>query len=285
MEPLAIGHAEYSGAGVTLAADVAGDPEAPTVIFLHGGGQTRGSWGKALTEISQAGFYAISLDLRGHGDSGWPVEVDYALDYMVADLRAVLKELDRPAYLVGASLGGLISLIYAGEEGTYVRGVILVDVAPRIEFKGASKIGEFMRSGIEGFASLDEAADAVAAYLPHRPRPKDTSGLMKNLRLRDDGRLHWHWDPRYVNRKMTEEDFAAGSERLCAAARKLSVPALLIRGGLSEVVSRESVDEFRALVPHAEFVNVEGADHMVAGDENDRFNDAVIGFLTRHRDQ
>lgn len=273
---------DFEGAGLKIAADIAGNPADPAVIFMHGGGQTRSSWGKAVLEVSRAGFYAVSLDLRGHGDSGWSEKLDYSIDFMVADLRAVIDKIGKPVFLVGASLGGVTSLVHAGEGGKDLMGLVLVDVAPRIEFKGASKIGAFMRAKPEGFESIDEAADAVAAYLPHRPRPKDTSGLMKNLRLRE-GRYHWHWDPNYVSRNFTSGDLAIQSDRLEAAARNLTIPALLVRGGLSEVVSPESVEEFRALAPHAEVVSVEGADHMVAGDRNDKFNDAVIDFLNRKR--
>ena len=273
----------FQGAGITLAADVAGDEAAPVVIFLHGGGQTRHSWGGAVAEVARSGFRAVSLDLRGHGESGWPDDADYTIDRMVDDLAAVIAAIGRPAVLVGASLGGVTSLLYAGERGTDVTGIVLVDVAPRIEFKGAMRIGAFMRGAPDGFASLDEAADAVAAYLPHRDRPSDSRGLMKNLRRGEDGRLRWHWDPRFVLREFSQEDLARQSERLEAAAVRITVPTLLIRGGLSDVVSPENVAAFRKLMPAAEVVEVGGADHMVAGDRNDRFNGAVIDFLQRHR--
>jgi pimeloyl-ACP methyl ester carboxylesterase len=130
---------------------------------------------------------------------------------------------------------------------------------------------------------LEEAADAVAAYLPHRPRPKDPSGLLKNLRLRAGGRLYWHWDPQLMNGpfRPNPDDLR---QRLDDAARALKVPTLLIRGGLSEVVSLASVKAFRDLARHAEFVDIAGADHMVAGDANDPFNAAVIDFIARHNE-
>jgi non-heme chloroperoxidase len=193
----------------------------------------------------------------------------------MADLSEMIEEVGQPPFIVGASLGGLIGLSYAGGGG-HVRGLVLVDVAPQIEPDGAARIGAFMRSAPDGFASVDDAAEAVAAYLPHRPRPKDTSGLMKNLRLRDDGRYHWHWDP-----KMLEGRGARDAHTLRQAARALTVPTLLIRGRLSDVVSPEGARDFLALAPHAEFVDIAGADHMVAGDRNDAFNEAVFEFLQR----
>jgi non-heme chloroperoxidase len=264
--------------GVTIAADVAGPAGGAPVVLLHGGGQTRGSWKGAAGALAGRGYRAISLDLRGHGDSDWPTDGDYQLDRFVDDLAAILPTLDAPAVLVGASLGGLASLLAVGERRLPAAALVLVDVTPRIEPTGVGKIRAFMTANPDGFASVDEAADAVAGYLPHRPRPADTSGLRKNLRLREDGRLYWHWDPRFMSEVRT---MASGGERLEAAARALAVPTLLIRGGRSEIVTPAGAQAFLDLAPHAEFVDVTDADHMVAGDANDVFNAAVIDFIER----
>jgi pimeloyl-ACP methyl ester carboxylesterase len=271
------------GAGLTIAADAAGPEDGPLIMLMHGGGQTRHSWGGALRALAASGHYAVSLDLRGHGDSDWAPDGAYSVADFAADAVSVARFLGRPPVLVGASLGGLASLLIAGEAMTEIRGLILVDVAPKIEVEGASRIGEFMRANPEGFATVEEAADAVAAYIPHRPRPKDVSGLKKNLRLREDGRWRWHWDPNFLQDRSL--DPARGEERLRDAARALTTPTLLIRGGRSEVVSEEGARDFLQLAPHAEFVDVAGADHMVAGDKNDVFNAAVLDFIARRIDR
>jgi non-heme chloroperoxidase len=221
----------------------------------------------------------ISYDLRGHGESGWAEAGDYGIEANARDLARIVEQLETAPVVVGASLGGLTGLSYAGQGGK-LQALALVDVAPQMEPAGVMRIADFMTSAPNGFASLEEAADAVAGYLPHRPRPKDTSGLMKNLRLQDDGRLHWHWDP-----KMVTGDRRAfpDTEGLRALARRLTVPTLLIRGRMSDVISPEGAKDFLTLVPHAEFADIAGADHMVAGDRNDAFNEAVFAFLDRHR--
>ena len=249
------------------------------MVLLHGGGQTRASWKGAVTALASRGYRAVSLDLRGHGDSDWSNDGDYQLDRFVDDLAVILPLLGAPAVLVGASLGGLAALLAVGERRLPATALVLVDVTPRIEPMGVGKIRAFMTANPDGFASVDEAADAVAAYLPHRPRPTDTSGLRKNLRLGGDGRWHWHWDPRFMTGARSVADDRG--ERLEAAARSLGVPTLLIRGGLSEIVSAAGARSFLDLAPHAEFVDVSGADHMVAGDANDAFNAAVIDFIER----
>lgn len=266
--------------GLLLAADVIGKPENPPVVLLHGGGQTRSSWGDTAHGLASEGFYVVALDLRGHGDSAWSPDGAYGVDHYVGDLRAVCASLGRPAALVGASLGGLSALLAVGEGTAQIAtALVLVDVAPRINAVGSENIVRFMHSAPNGFASLDEAADAVAAYLPHRPRPADTSGLRKNLRRRGDGRFHWHWDPKLMAGNVAS--LADAYQRLAKAARQIQVPALLVRGGNSEVVTDESVRDFLELLPTAEYKLIRDAHHMVAGDRNTAFGAAVIDFMRR----
>jgi pimeloyl-ACP methyl ester carboxylesterase len=131
----------------------------------------------------------------------------------------------------------------------------------------------------EGFASLEEAADAIAAYVPHRPRPKDLSGLSKNLRRGEDGRYRWHWDPKFVGGERPP-GASQDPDRLVRAARSLRIPTMLVRGRMSDICSEQAAREFLALVPHAQYVDVADASHMVAGDRNDIFTDAVVRFLS-----
>ncbi|MGH8446905.1 MAG: alpha/beta fold hydrolase [Solimonas sp.] len=267
--------------GLTLAADVGGDPSGRGIVLMHGGGQTRHSWGRAMRELVGAGYHVVSLDMRGHGDSDRAADGDYRFDRFIADLREVLRQLPPLPALVGASLGGLTGLLTLGEsEEPLACGLVLVDVVPKVEREGTGRIHRFMTASPDGFADLDEAADAVAAYLPHRPRPRSVEGLRRNLRQGADGRWHWHWDPAFVSGALRPETHRL-VERMRDAARRLKVPTLLVRGAISDVVSREAADDFLSLLPGAEFFDVAGAGHMVAGDDNDAFNAAVMDFLRR----
>ncbi|ROM33950.1 alpha/beta hydrolase [Pseudomonas poae] len=265
--------------GTQLSADVGGDPRLPAVILLHGGGQTRYSWGRAARELVQTGYHVITLDLRGHGESDWAADGDYSLNAFVADLGAVIATLEHPPALVGASLGGATALLSVGESvAPLAQALVLVDLVPRMATEGIRQIGEFMSGNLDGFASVAEAADAVARYLPHRPRPSSPDGLLKNLRLKEDGRFYWHWDPQFQlnkSRPQPEELF----QRLEHAAKQVTIPTLLVRGKQSEMVTAEGVQALLKLIPHAEFVDVEGAGHMVAGDNNDAFNSVIERFL------
>jgi non-heme chloroperoxidase len=264
---------------VAIVGDAYGDPAHPPVILLHGGGQTRHAWGRTASELADAGWRAYSLDLRGHGDSGWSPDGKYHVQVLAADLLAVMDELATPVALVGASLGGMTSMLVAGElRPEAVRALVLVDIVHRAEPEGAQKIGDFMRARPEGFTTLDEAADAVADFNPHRPRPRDPSGLKKNLRLGDDGRWRWHWDPAFML-PGNGPGGALEEQRMEEAVRNLRMPTLLVRGRLSDIVSEAGAREFLELAPHAGFVDVREAGHMVAGDRNDVFSQAVLEFL------
>jgi pimeloyl-ACP methyl ester carboxylesterase len=277
--------------GLYLTGDVGGPVDGPTVLLLHGGGQTRHSWAGTWQVLAEAGWRVWSMDLRGHGDSDWAPDGDYTITAVAADVDALVRQLPRPPVVVGASLGGISSLLTLGEapdQTDIARALVLVDIAHRMEIAGRDRIGAFMTGNLDGFASLEEAADVIAAYNPHRPRTTNLSGLAKNLRQRDDGRWVWHWDPAFVTGKFGDADEtragAAGFERLDHAVDSLRIPTLLVRGRSSDLLSEDGVRDFLERAPHAEFADVAGAGHMVAGDRNEIFNQAILGFLDRHRD-
>jgi pimeloyl-ACP methyl ester carboxylesterase len=281
----AVERIEFAGAdGLRLVADAAGPLDGLPVLLLHGGGQTRHSWRRALQKLAAQGWRAIALDARGHGDSDWAPDGDYSMDRLSEDLRAVICTLRTQPMLVGASMGGNTALLAQSEEPALARALVLVDVVPQLESEGIQRIIGFMTARPDGFATLDEAADAVAAYNPSRPRPRDLQGLMKNLRQGSDSRWRWHWDPRFMvaDAPQRQARIREIHERMAAAAARVQVPVLLVRGAQSDVVSAEGVEALRALMPQLETAEVQEAGHMVAGDSNDHFNVAVLEFLHRH---
>ncbi len=273
----------WDGAGVRIAGDRWGDPDGPLVILQHGGGQTRHAWRGVGETLGEAGYNAVAIDARGHGDSDWAEDKNYDRDIMIEDLVRVVEQLDAgPPILVGASMGGNTSLAALGEDKVVGSALVLVDIAPRIRSSGTEKIGKFMSQKPNGFDSLEEVSEAIANYQPHRKRPRSLDGLAKNIRLGADGKYYWHWDPSYRKRPfLSKDDIRIRTRRLEACSKNLTLPTLLVRGGLSDVLDEEGAQAFLDLVPHAEYVNVKDAAHMVAGDRNDIFGDRVIEFLTR----
>lgn len=270
------------GEALHLVADARGDAGDPPVLLLHGGGQTRHSWSETATALARSGWYAVSVDLRGHGDSDWSPSGDYTHTSFSGDLVRLARHFDEPV-LVGASLGGIASLlaIDATRDAArpLARALVLVDIASRMERDGAQRIISFMASAPDGFASVEEAARAVAAYNPHRKRPRNLEGLAKNLRRQPDGRYRWHWDPAFIEGRHTTTERIHDPELLERAARGLRLPTLLVRGRQSDLLSQEGAEAFLQQVPHARFADVSGAGHMVAGDQNDLFTTAVVDFL------
>lgn len=260
-------------------ADSVTDGSGPTILLLHGGGQNRHSWKNTGQILADRGKHVIALDSRGHGDSDYSPTANYSVETLSADTQQVLLQIGRPVVLIGASMGGLTGILAAHEAGAeVVTKLVLVDVVPRFEKDGSARIRDFMFNHVHGFDSLEQAAEAVAAYLPHRPKPRSVEGLKKNLRLRD-GRWYWHWDPAFLT-KPGDDPFAR-VDMLESAAENLSVPILLIRGKLSDVVSVEGVQDFLQKVPSAEFVELTDAGHTAAGDDNDAFTDVVVAFVDK----
>jgi pimeloyl-ACP methyl ester carboxylesterase len=280
--------------GLKIVGDVDGPDDGPAVMLLHGGGQNRLAWKGSGAALARRGYRVVALDARGHGDSAWDPAADYETETLAGDLLAVIDQVGatRPA-VVGASLGGITALEaheVVGHRDIF-SAVVLVDITPKVENAGSRRIVSFMMANPNGFADLDEAAAAIAEYNPHRPPPSSSDGLRKVLRQGEDGRWRWHWDPRFIAERAAlmfsdpeawEAERQVRADRLHRSAGALQAPLLLIRGLLSDLVSDEAVAALRAAAPQAEYVDVRGAGHMVAGDDNDAFTAAVADFLDRH---
>jgi pimeloyl-ACP methyl ester carboxylesterase len=265
---------------LNLAVERVGVPGRPTIVLLHGGGQTRHSWRTAAVAFADRGYHSVSYDARGHGESDWSPSGDYSFGSLSADLADVLSTVHGPVALVGASMGGMTAYHTAGSTTRELRALVLVDIVPRPAVAGTARILAFMRSHADGFARLEDAADAVAAYYPERPRPRDISGLRKNLRQHHDGRLYWHYDPRLVGTGVASEPPSFGDWAVEKAAH-IRAPVLLVRGGKSDLVDDAGVVDLQQLLPQAEVLNVAGTGHMLVGNRNDAFNDGLLAYIQR----
>lgn len=272
-------HSYIAHDGVRLAADIGGEPHLPSVVLSHGGGQTRYSWRNTMQELVGRGYHVVSLDARGHGESGWSPNGNYSLDVLASDLCQVLGTLSTKPVLVGASMGGITSMHALGKgEAPIASALVLVDVVPRLDATGSNSIINFLKGYKDGFANIEAAADAVSRYNPLRPRPRDISGLMKNLRKHEDGRLYWHWDPIFFEKTdLVQVDTLV--EDLHQACSRITVPVLLVRGMSSDLITDKAIEELRTHLPQLDVFEVVGAGHMITGDRNEIFNAGVLGFL------
>jgi pimeloyl-ACP methyl ester carboxylesterase len=269
--------------GLRLAGERFDGAGRPALVFAHGFGQTRHAWAGSARTLAAQGFPAITFDARGHGESERVPRGDYHMEQFVDDLLSVAATA-APAggakpVVVGASMGGLLALVAAGEaQGECpFSALVLVDITPRWETRGVERILGFMRAHPDGFANYDEAASAIEAYLPQRRERKTEDQLKPLLRQGADGRLRWHWDPALLDGLVEESE--RYQPRLFAAAANVRVPVLLLSGARSDVVSSHTVEEFLRLVPHARHVSLADATHMVAGDANDAFTREIAAFM------
>lgn len=281
VETFAVEGKAGSIAGDRWAPGETGGGARPPILMLHGGAQTRHAWDRAARPLAEAGHEVVTLDARGHGDSDWAPDGDYDIFALADDLVAAVGQLYgdgvRPV-LVGASLGGITSLVALGRGDDVGSALVLVDVAPKLEVSGVQRVGDFMRSGVEGFDSLEQVAEMVSAYQPHRTRPRNVDGLRKNLRQRDDGRWYWHWDPRFAD-NANGANAALGEEVLGEYARRVRVPTMLLRGANSDVIAAGAADALREQIPHVYTHEVADAGHMIVGDDNAVFLGNLRWFL------
>ena len=250
----------------------------PALVYAHGFGQTRGAWNRTGLAMAAHGYAGLAYDARGHGESDRNAAgLPYTGDQFADDLIVMAGEQPEPPVLVGASMGGLFGLIAESRWPGLFRAMVLVDITPRWESAGLQRILGFMTAFPDGFASLEHAADVIAAYQPQRRTRKTPDDLRELLRQGDDGRWHWHWDPRLVDE--LARDSAQHQDAIAEAARRVQCPVLLISGGRSDLVSEKTVEEFKQLVPHARHFHLPQATHMVAGDDNDAFTATVLEYL------
>lgn len=257
----------------------------PAVVCLHGGGQTAYMF-EELGAALAGRFHVVAWDLPDHGDSDPHFDdadpagpMDRHL--LAADAGPLCAEFGvGRAVFVGASMGGIVSITVAAARPDLVGAVVLLDVGPRLEPAGVRRILAFL-SEHESFADLDEAAAAVAAYLPGRTV---TAGrLTRNLRQRADGRWVWKHGLGRRLRAGGEVDVDERARVVVAGLdddlRGLHRPVLVLRGAQSDVLSETGADELLGLLPDARYARISGAGHLAAGDNPETFVGLVARFL------
>jgi pimeloyl-ACP methyl ester carboxylesterase len=222
----------------------------------------------------------LAPDLPSHGDSDPVAGMSRQL---IADtIPAFLSEfgLEHVA-LVGASLGGIVSLTVAAAHPGLATSIVLIDIATQLEDKGVNRIIEFMAKH-ESFASLEEAAAEISEYLPQRKAVRPES-LSRNLRQRPDGR--WEWKHGY-GKQLRENGIPeqAGWRQLVEGlddeVRDITCPVLVLRGANSDVLSNEGAEAIAAAIPDARLATIGAAGHHAAGDNPESTTGQVRTFFT-----
>jgi len=268
--------------GLNLLGEAFGSPENTPILLTHGIGQTRHSWRDTASILAERNFYTIALDARGHGESDWSRDGLYDIEKYIADLKIIITSFKQKPIIVGASMGGFTALLMEGEaKEILTKALILVDISPSPKKAGVQRIFDFMNAYVKtGFASMEEAAEAVSKFLPHRSKADSLKGLEHNLHQKEDGRFYWHWDPALISSFGQEKNNnLKNAERIIKAAQNLTVPTLVIRGEKSDLVTEQAIKIFEVASVNIKSVVVKGAHHMVAGDANNEFMGEVLNFI------
>lgn len=264
------------GAGVSLRyIDWGGEAPHP-VVWLHGGGLTAHTWDLVCLALRDR-YHCFALDLRGHGESGWPADGDYSLHRYSDDVGAMIDALGlmRPV-LVGNSLGGQAAMLCAAERDD-VDGLVLVDVGPEPDIRGSRRIIRALSEPQE-FSDLESAVQRALKLNPRRDPDALRSSVRHNLRRLDNGSWTWKYDSRAFGSLSTDVmDERTGD--LWRSVDQVTCPVLIARGADSDVFTQEQADVLAARLARAEVRTVADAGHTVQGDNPRGLVAALEPFL------
>lgn len=262
--------------------------EGTPMILIHGFGNEAHIWDDFAPCVAPY-YRVLALDHRGHGDSGWAGNGDYDHETMVRDVEAATKALGiERLVLVGHSLGGRITTLFAGRHGDRVAGVVLVDVGPELDARGVTRIRTDVASNrTPTFASVDEYATALSLAYPAGQTDAILRMAVHGLRQRADGRYELKVDPALRGALGDEETPEAAAERERAMTRaqwdslaRIPCPALVVRGAASDVLSAETADRMvDEVLQNGSLAVVAQAGHSVMTDNPEGFRDAVGPFV------
>jgi len=259
-----------------------GDATAPAVVLLHGLRGFSGTW-RTLAASLAIDYHLIALDQRGRGESDWDPHHNYYTDAYLADLEGVVDQLALPRFaLLGHSMGGTTSYVYASRHRERLASLIIEDIAPSssVRGRGAERIVAEMANLPDSFGNWREARRYWRAQRPGISEAALEQRLVENLREAPDGKIAWRYDARGIRETRTNPD----SNRildLWPVIARLGVPTLVIRGERSDFCPAETVDEMCRRNSQIAQVSVPNASHYVHDDAPNQFAEHVRGFLVR----
>ena len=254
-----------------------GEPDSPPMLLLHGYAQTCHSWDFVALAMCDR-FRVLSLDQRGHGDTDWAPDGDYSPEGYWNDLNAVAEALNlRDFVLMGLSMGGRNAISYAANHPGRVKALVVVDSAPVMQRAGSERMRRFVQ-GDDELDSVDAFVKRVQEYNPRRPADQIRGSIMHNLKELPSGKWTWKYDKvlRSPDRKAPGKDYAA---LLWEQIDSLDLPTLVVRGGQSDMIDLETADELHRRIEGSSLATVEGAGHLVMGDNPSDFQTAVRDFI------
>ena len=251
-----------------------GTPGQPVILMLHGGGQQAHSWDFISLPLAEQ-YHILALDQRGHGDSDWAADGDYSIEAHQADLDGFIAALGlRDFHLIGHSMGGRNSYVWASRHPATLRSLVIVDTGPVAQSRGRDRIQNF-RELPDELDSFEEFAARVQEYTG-RSREQTLGALQYSIRQRPDGKWSWKYDK--LLRTPGRQSPAWSESQLWDAVSKIDCPTLITRGGDSDIFAAETMQRMQQVIPNCAAVTIPAAGHLVAGDNPAAFLAAVQNF-------
>jgi pimeloyl-ACP methyl ester carboxylesterase len=254
-----------------------GSASQPPVLLLHGG-SAHAHWWDFVVPALAARYRCVALDLRGHGDSGWPATLDYRLETHAADVAAAIDALDlRDVAVVGHSFGGFVAMMFAPQAGPRLSALLVVDSRTRISERSARYLDALRKLPHPRYATLEEALQRFR-LLPaaHQARADIIAHVVRHaLTETADGT----WTLKFDRRAMAGTPAQDLSHYLAA----VQCPVLAVRGALSDVVSSDALAEFAVANPRAVIAEIASAHHHVMLDQPEALATVMRDFLDGRR--
>jgi pimeloyl-ACP methyl ester carboxylesterase len=259
--------------------------EGVPLVLLHGLGNEAHLWDDFVPSVLPH-YRVLALDQRGHGDSDWDPEGRYDAEAMTDDLEAVLEALEINRFvLVGFSMGGRVSMTFAGRHPERLAGLVIIDIGPEVDARGVLRIsGEMAERRAPVFANAQEYAAVLSLNYP-AGQPDALKRMAEfGLRERDDGLFELKMDPKLRGERPKDEDTLAKEEvfiqQQWAALANLPCATLVVRGAASDILSPEIADKMvEEVLQNGSLAIVPQAAHSVMTDNPAGFDQAVCEFV------
>jgi pimeloyl-ACP methyl ester carboxylesterase len=251
--------------------------DARPLLLLHGITGHARTWDH-LASALQPAFHVIALDQRGHGDSQWAPGGDYSVGAMAGDVERLVDHLGLGrVLLLGLSMGGRVSIAFAGMHPERVEQLVIVDIGPDIAPEGMERIRSAIGTAPERFTTEDEALEYVRGANPRYDEVELRRRVAHGLTRLPDGGFAWKYD------KAIREAMRLGTRRevmnLWEPLARITCPTLLVRGAESDIFSPEIAKHMLSTLPDGRLIEIAGASHTVPGDQPEAFAVAVRSFL------
>ena len=254
-----------------------GDAARPTLLLLHGALQQAHSWDFVSLALSGE-FHILALDQRGHGDSDWAPEGDYSIEAYQGDIDGFVEAIGLDSFvLIGHSMGGRNSYIWASRHPKALKGLVIVDTGPEIQRPGQDRIRKF-RELPDELDSFEDFVQRIQQYTG-RSREQTLGALKYSIRQRSDGKWTWKYDK--LMRASGRRDPTWTSEQLWECVGRIDCPTLVVRGGRSDLFLEETMNRMQQAIPDCVTVTIPRAGHLVQGDNPADFVSAVRDLLGR----